>query len=724
MTSYQAHNTPVDTSPIVSLIAAGQFAQARALADTVLATHPGHADVLYLKGLAARAQGDRATAIVAFNQAVRSKPDYKDACAELARTLEEAGQTALAVKTYEHLLKIELAGSAPRPAPPLTPQAQKAVRDWFAKGLEYMHAGDPENGAAAFRKVIAIQPEAPEALANLGLMLWRMSRAKEAEEVLLRCLRLKPDYAPAFNLLGNSYKVIDGYTRALAAYRRAVAVDPHFHHGWINLGKTYYEMHNFEEAIRAYEQTLVIAPTYLEAMCELLYMLHMVCRWDKVEPLKERMLATLHQSDQGAEPFIVAAFAPAWLQLENAKRWTKKLYPAGKPYEAATPLPATERADGKLRIGYLSADFHCHATAYLITEMFELHDRGRFEIYAYSYGKEIAAAEQARIKDAVDHFHYIKDMDDAAAVDLIRSHGVDVLVDLKGYTKGHRLSLMARRPAPVQMHYLGFPGTLGAPFIDYFIADHVTAPPGADSEFSEHLIRLPQCYQINDRARPLPSPLMPRTEYGLPDEGFVFCDFNNPYKITPALFSLWMRILKAVDDSVLWLYETDPETTLNLRRMAVKQQVDPSRLVTANATVQAEHLARYCYVDLFLDTSPVCGHTTASDALWCGVPVVTLKQESFVSRVAASLLTCVGLPELIAPDMESYEALAIALARDPKRLAGLKQHLEDGRLDFTVFDSAATTRALEAAYIHAASLHAQKRAPHAFSLSGDLTIAA
>jgi predicted O-linked N-acetylglucosamine transferase (SPINDLY family) len=369
-----------------------------------------------------------------------------------------------------------------------------------------------------------------------------------------------------------------------------------------------------------------------------------------------------------------------------------------------------------LRIGYLSSDFQEHPTSRLIAELFEQHDRSRFEIYAYSYGKDDGGKMRTRIAGAVDRFYDIRMTADHNTCKHIERDGVDILVDLKGYTESHRLSLMALRPAPIQIHYLGFPGTTGAPFIDYFISDPVASPQGADELFSECLIRLPHSYQINDRKRALPENALPRSAYGLPDGAFIFGEFNNAYKITRDVFNVWMRLLVAVEGSVLWLYEKNPEATANLRREAEKQGVNPSRIVPALPLPQSEHLQRYRHADLFLDTSPVCGHTTASDALWCGVPVVAIAADSFISRVAASLLCAVGLSELVTTDLAAYEALALALARDPKRLEGLRRHLEEGRMRFPLFDSLASTRALEAAYAHAAKLHRSGHAPQAFTL--------
>jgi predicted O-linked N-acetylglucosamine transferase (SPINDLY family) len=285
------------------------------------------------------------------------------------------------------------------------------------------------------------------------------------------------------------------------------------------------------------------------------------------------------------------AYAPPKLQQANAVRWSRRLYPAPAPWRKDIVLPADKRGDGKLRVGYISSDFQRHATLALITEMFAHHDRERFEIYAYSYGVDDGGPERVRLRGLVDHFCDLYNINDERACDRIRADKIDVLIDLKGFTQNHRLGLLTRRPAPVQMHYLGFPGTTGSEFVDYFIADSIAAPPGLDRYFTEKLIRLPHAYQINDRTRALPEENGPtRADYGLPEKAFVFCGFNNLYKITPEMFDVWVRLLKSVEASVLWVLETHDESTANLRREAQARGIAPERIIPAKMAPQKEHL--------------------------------------------------------------------------------------------------------------------------------------
>jgi len=664
------------------------------------------------KGDLAAKLGDLAAAVSAYNQALKLAPDFLDACYGLAQALEASGKKELAIKTYEHWLKILQAGKA---KPPIAADDKtiSAMERWVREGNTCMERNNFEGALAAYGKMFEVNPDSPAALTNMAAALFRLRRLEEAESLLLHTLRVKPGYTTALNILGGCYKDTKRLLQAVAAYRQCVALDPSYIIAWGNLGKCYLDIQFYNEAVAAHEKVLALDPNNAESLGWLTHLLHYTCKWDQSVSLRQRFEAAL-RAGASIDPFIVAVHAPDEL-LENTRRWAKSQYPRAVPYDASRSLPADARKDGKLRIGYLSSDLHRHATTSLISELFEQHDRSRFEIYAYSHGVNDGGGERQRVAESVDCFRDIAAMNDASASELIRKDGIDILVDLKGYTNAHRLGIAAHRPAPVQMHYLGFPGTIGADFIDYFISDPVTSPPCSDGLFHESLIRLPHSYQINDRKRPLPAP-KPRSYYELPEEGLVFCDFNSVYKIMPEVFAVWMRVLKAAPGSVMWFFITNVFTVMNLRSAAVEHGVDPKRLIFGGEMNLAEHLSRYQHVDLCLDVTPCSGHTTASDALWCGVPVVAITGKSFAGRVAAGLLSAVGLPELTTDNLEDYEALILKLANDPKKLAELKAYLQNGRMQFPLFDSEATTRAIEAAYLHAAELHRQGKKPQAFSV--------
>ena len=369
-------------------------------------------------------------------------------------------------------------------------------------------------------------------------------------------------------------------------------------------------------------------------------------------------------------------------------------YPAVQP-SGAFPL---RPKGGKIRIGYFSADFHNHATTYLTAEMLELHDPSRFELYGFSFGPDRQDDMRKRVSSAFHKFSDVRDKSDRDVARYSRALGIDIAIDLKGYTAGARLGIFAERCAPIQVSYLGYPGTTGAGYMDYIIADRTIIPKDRQGDYTECAVCLPDSYQVNDSKRKISDKSFVRRELGLPESGFVFCCFNGNYKILPATFDIWMRLLKSVEGSVLWLMEDSRVAANNLRREAERRGVDSTRLVFAQRMKLDEHLARHRAADLFLDTLPCNAHTTASDALWAGLPVLTCVGEAFAGRVAASLLQTIGLPELITQTHPEYEALALELARNPEKLSAIRQKLAHNRSASPLFDAGRYTRHIEAAY--------------------------
>jgi predicted O-linked N-acetylglucosamine transferase (SPINDLY family) len=361
--------------------------------------------------------------------------------------------------------------------------------------------------------------------------------------------------------------------------------------------------------------------------------------------------------------------------------------------------PILKRArQKKIRIGYFSADFHNHATAYLMAELFERHDKGKFELIAFSFGPQTNDVMQLRVSQAFDQFIDVASMSNLEVAQFSRELEIDIAIDLKGLTQDSRLGIFSFKAAPIQVSYLGYPGTLGVDYIDYLIADKTLIPKTSIHHFSEKIVYLPNSYQVNDRHRLIASTHFTKQELGLPKDAFIFCCFNNNYKITPDVFDSWVRILKAVDSSVLWLLQDNSTASMNLQKEAANRGLDPTRLVFAERMALPEHLARHKAADLFLDTLPYNAHTTASDALWAGLPVLTCIGESFASRVAASLLNAIGLPELITETRVDYEALAIELATNPSKLKEIKEKLAQNRLTTPLFDTVLFTKHIEAAY--------------------------
>ena len=421
----------------------------------------------------------------------------------------------------------------------------------------------------------------------------------------------------------------------------------------------------------------------------------MACDWDGLDENLAAHAAAIRAGNRVTTPFPLLGLSddPA-LQKQAAQIYTTAKCPRSSvlgPFRARKP-------GEKIRLGYYSADFHNHATAWLIAELFESHDRSRFELTAFSFGPEQQDEMRRRISSAFDHFLDARALSDRDIARLSRERGIDIAVDLKGHTQDSRPGIFAEGCAPLQIQYLGYPGTMGGDYMDYVVADKIVIPPGSEAGYVEKILRLPHSYQANDSRRKISDRMFTRAEMGLPDSGFVFCCFNNNYKILPEIFASWMRILKAVDGSVLWLLEDNALAAENLRKLAEAHGVDPGRLIFAGRLPLEEHLARHRLADLFLDTWPYNAHTTASDALWAGLPLLTRAGSSFASRVAASLLHAVGLPGLITSSVEDYESLATTLAKDPARLVALRKTLMDNRATASLFDGKLIARHLEAAY--------------------------
>ena len=596
------------------------------------------------------------------------------------------------------------------------------------RGTAYWMLGQPEAALRDYTHASALAPEMPEAYFNSAAALRALRRLPEAVTWLEQGLKRAPthagalntravllidlgDYAGALTTLDQSLALAPGNASALSnraavlnlllrhdeALANATAVlqaqpkhaDAHFHHG--NASKL---MGRPDEARLSYERAFAIKPDtpYLHGV--VLNARMQVCDWRDFDANVAALGAGVARGAPVAPPFpLLALIDDPALHRRAAEIWAADKL--GAPQAPRLPVHPKQ---SRLRLGYFSPDFRNHPTSHLMAEVFERHDRTQFETYAFSFGPDTSDEMRVRVKRAFDHFIDVRGRSDADVTALARAHGIDVAVDLAGYISDGRPGIFAGRAAPVQISYLAYPGTLGAPHMDYVIADPVVIPAEACVHFSEKVIAIP-CYQPNDSTRIVP-PAPERTAAGLPEEGFVFCCLNNAYKITPHTFAGWMRILHAIEASVLWLY-AQGEAQHNLRAAAREAGVAPERLIFAASVPPAAHLARYQLADLFLDTLPYNAHTTTSDALWAGLPVITCPGRSFAARVAASLLHAVDLPELIAPDQKTYEALAITLAKSPARLAALRDKLVRTRGATLLFNVKTVTRALEMAYLAA-----------------------
>ena len=562
-------------------------------------------------------------------------------------------------------------------------------------------------------RAIAANPTAAEAYYNLGLMLQREGRPEEAQVQYREALRLNPQYADAWNNLGNVLRAQGRPEEAVASYRQALALNPAYAQAYYNLSVVLGEQGRPEEAMRQCERALSLNPDFVEAENQLMHQSQHLCEWSRFEELVERQKQRIHHSPAS----IIAPYAMLCVpcspaeQLLGARNWAGNCFSPVARLREGLGFRFARAPKPRLRLGYLSADFREHAMAYLIAELFELHDRNSFEVFAYSYGPDDDGNTRKRIARSCDRFVDIAAESFQNAARQIYGDGVDILLDLQGYTGAARSEIVALRPAPIQVNYPGYAGTMGADFIDYIVTDRFVTPPDQQAYFAEKCVYLPDCYLPTDRTRKIAEWAPVRKECGLPEEGVVLCCFNSPHKITPPVFNVWMRVLKEVPAGVLWLLESNSGVSSNLRREAKAQGVDPTRLVFAPKISVERHLARFRVASLFLDTLPYNAHTTASEALWAGLPVLTCSGETFASRVAGSLLRAIGLPELVTTSLAEYEAAAIRLAGNPAELKALRDRLAKNRLTMPLFDSARYTRHLERAYRMMWDRYARGEAP-------------
>jgi protein O-GlcNAc transferase len=552
-----------------------------------------------------------------------------------------------------------------------------------------------DEASSAFETTLALRPDLAEAWLGSGNVCCERKHYHDALAAYDRALALKAELAEAWLGRGNTFQALRRLQEALAAFDRAVALKPDLTEAWIGCAEILSRLKRHEEAARAYAQVLKIDPQRRFMKGALVHQKMSACAWLGTDDLIVEIEKDISWGRLSADPFGWQGLANAPLSLQRcAQLFNAEKYPA-----KARDTPRWAQSSSKrIRVGYSSGEFRDQATSHLIVGVLEQHDRSRFEIFGFDNGWNDESEVRRRIEASCLELIDINRLGDEAAAAIIRDHRIDILVNLNGYFGEERTGLFAERPAPVQVNYLGFPGTLGARYMDYIIADRCVIPPGHEDFYDEKVVYLPECYQPNDNGKEIAPRILSRAECGLPPSSFVYCCFNNSYKITPEIFDSWMRLLKEVPDSVLWLIEDNANAVSNLKREASTRGVDADRLVFAQRKPLSEHLARHCLADLFLDTLPYNAHTTASDALWAGLPVLTQIGGTFPGRVAASLLQAIGLPELITSTREAYERLAIELASDTQKLAALRRRLASNRLAKPLFDTQLLTRRIEAAY--------------------------
>ncbi len=743
----------------------GRFEEAAEACAAYLEAHPGHFDALHLAGVVKISQGDAAAAATLLTAAVKLRPRSAEAALNLSVALQDTGDAAGALAQTDRALA-------------LRPDFAEAHN---SRGKALRTLGHPEEALACHERALALLFDYPDALNNRSAVLVDLGRPEEALASCNQALTWKPDFAEALFNRGNALKALGRHARALASFdealhlapsnsaalagkiailmaldrddealaaaRAAVKVDPKHVGALVDCGIAAQHLGRTTEALAVYDDALKSAPDNVMALnsrgaalralgrpADALASFERVlateagnaaaldgaclaaldlCDWDKAERLGAEIVG-LVEAGSAASPYLVLGLTDQpRLHGIAATNFVRHEVPAAPPQK----FPPARRS-GKIRLTYVSAGFNDDPIAHQIAELIERHDRSMYEVTGVSIGRDDGSPARIRLVEAFDRFQDAAMLSDAAAAKLIRDREADIAIDLTGYAPNCRPGIFAARAAPIQVNYLGYPGTMGAPFIDYLIADRVALPLDEQPFVTEKIVHLPECYQPHATERDIAAETPSRDAAGLPASGFVFCCFSNAFTIRRPMFELWMRLLERVEGSVLWLLRENDDVRDRLRGEATARGIDPARLVFAEPAAPAAHLARHRCADLCLDTLPCNAHTAASDALWAGLPVITCKGNAFPGRVAASTLSAVGLADLIAPDLAAYEALALRLAKEPEFLADCRRRLEEKRTAAPLFDIDRVRRHIEEAY---AKMHAFRRAgeePQSFAVAG------
>jgi protein O-GlcNAc transferase len=720
---------------------AGELAQAEKLYLSVLAMEPHHPEAWRLLGLLKYQQGESKVGLAMMHQAATLFPQNAEAFRVLGKTLLEQGDYPNATVCFERAVGFHpkdlgfqfalvqlyaLEGkhdAVCRHCQLVLSIDPTLVEAYNYFGLALKALGDQESSLKAFARSLEIQPLFVDGMVNAANILQQQGRLEEASRLYRRAILVRPEGPSTYNNLGCVLDTQGQTNDAIQTYREAIRLDPNYANAFLNLGNAYGKQKEYALAKEAYRQSLQLNPSSRAATNALTEQMQHLCDWSEIYESANRVREMVVSKQPWSLKDLVSPFSFTCLptattsaeQLRVATQWGSQFVRPAVPFyqlvvERNDELLNFPSPVKRVRIGYLSADFFNHATAWLISEMLEQHDRNRFEIFGYSIGKHDESHIGLRVIQAFDTFRDLSGMSHQEAAENIASDAIDVLIDLKGYTHGARTQILAYRPAPIQVNYLGYPGTMGVEFIDYIFVDEVVVPRDRAPHYREQLVYLPGCYQVNDSTDGPVAPLPLRRDWGLPEEAIVCCSFNSSYKYHPEMFAIWMRLLKANPRAVLWLLEHGPQIAVRMRKFAESFGVAGERLIFTESVPHQEHLARISLSDLFLDSYPVNAHTTASDALRVGLPILTLSGEAFVSRVAGSLLTTVGLPELIATSFEEYEDKAMQLLGNPDQIASLRKKLSYNVQHSELFNGKAFARKIEVAYEQIWQVYCSKQA--------------
>tara|TARA_B110000027_G_scaffold15045_1_gene15029 strand:- start:121 stop:2202 length:2082 start_codon:yes stop_codon:yes gene_type:complete len=657
----------------------GRLEEADHLYQKILETQPTHPDANHNLGVLKVLLNKSADALLLFKIAVESNPSIEQYWYSYSNTLIREKKFKEAEAISRKAIKFK----------------PNFVTIHFNLGFILNEIGKFKEAELSYKKAITLKPEFVEAYYNLGATLQALGRTDEAVESYKKAIMLKPKFVEAHNNLGVILKDLGKFDDAEASYKKAIEYKVDYAEALSNLGEVQKSLGRIDDSLSNYKYAYQLKPDLDYLLGALIHLKMNFCIWDDLPKNINMLTKKINNGEKASTPFaLLSLIDDPSIHKKAAEIYSNDKFPRSNIFPRIPQYHDHE----KIKIGYFSADFWNHPTSYLTAELYENHDRKKFEIHAFSFGLDTNDKFNIRIKEGVDYFHDVRTMSDYDVVKLVRSLEIDIAIDLKGFTGMNRQGIFAMSTAPIQVSYLGYPGTMAVDYLDYLIADRTLILKEKEKDYSEKIVYMPNSYQPNVSKKSAFKSSLTRQDVGLPNRGFVFCCFNNQYKITPLTFAGWMRILKATDGSVLWLLVNNINAAKNLKKEAVKLGINEDRLIFANYIPNEEHLKRIQLADLFIDTLPYNAHTTASDALRMGLPVLTCIGDSFAGRVAASLLNAVRLPELITTSQDQYESLAIALAKNPEKMKIIKDKLINNLNKTTLYDAALYTRNLEVAY--------------------------
>ncbi|NOU40875.1 MAG: tetratricopeptide repeat protein [Methylotenera sp.] len=679
----------------------GQLTQAELGFQQTISIQANHADAYHMLGIICYQTNRAADAVRYIQQALAISPRNVDYLNNCGLALRANNELEAAIKSFQQAVLLQ----------------PKDLDVQLNLGNTLLAVDRFEEAAGYYRRVLRAMPKKEDVrealchcLTSLGNQAHAMGNFTQAATSFEEALQFNPQDAALLYNLGNAQRELGRPTEAAKQYQKAIQINPNDADTYNNLGNVQRELGQLDLAIESYQKALQLNPQLHHAKVHLVHQKQHICDWQGLDhDIAEICHWVTTQPSAQISPFAFLAMPNTTAEQQKicANNWVKNRYGGLIQHRQQlrfTPHEVThhkQTSQKKLKLGYLSADFRLHPLAFLISELIELHDRSQFEIVGFSYGVNDKSSARARLEQAFDQFHDIRQLSEIEAAKKIYASDIDILIDLTGFTQTSRSGIAALRPAPINVSWLGFPGTMGAfddePLFDYLLTDNFISPPASASHYAEQLAVLPHSYQPNDRKRPV-GKTPTRKDCNLPEGAFVFCCFNQSFKITPDVFSIWMRVLNAVPNSVLWLLDCNMLAKQNLMREAVALGIAAERLIFAPRVAIAEHLARHAHADLFLDTLPYNAHTTCSDALWMGVPVLTCAGETFAARVAGSLISAAGLTELMTCTLQDYEQKALQLANNPAMITAMKQKLLAEKMTSALFDTHHFAQSLEAIY--------------------------